>query len=68
MLLLVLGPMLLRGSNAVFFQGTVEFRKMQADLFNRGNPPALEEELRQVQNARKPIYDLLDHFKKGIDT
>ena len=37
----VLGPMAYRGSGAVLFKGTVEFRKMQRDLFKRGNPEAL---------------------------
>ncbi len=32
-LVAVLGPMVRRGSSAVFFQGTVEFRKMQRNLF-----------------------------------
>ena len=32
-LVLVLGPLLWRGAGAVVFRGTVEFRKMQYDLY-----------------------------------
>jgi len=68
MLLLVLAPMLLRGGRAVFFQGTVEFRRMQFALFGRGDLQALQAELREAHNARNEMYALLDRFKKGIDT
>ena len=37
-LLIVLGPMVWRGSKAVLFKETIEFRKMQLDLYHRGGP------------------------------
>jgi phosphate transport system permease protein len=66
-LLLVLGPMMVRGSSAVVFRGTVEFRKMQLDLFERGPQARLQAEVAEVQAARQPIYDMVDRFKRGID-
>lgn len=66
-LLVVLGPMLWRGSQAVLFTDTIEFRKMQLDLFNRGNPEALKTETAEVEAFRKQIYETIDKFKHGID-
>jgi len=63
----VLGPMVYRGSSAVFFKGTVEFRKMQRDLFERGDLEALKVETARTEQARQQVYALVDAFKKGID-
>lgn len=67
-LLVFLTPMLGRGARAVFFGATVEFRKMQRDLYRRGDTAALNAEIQQTDAARKPIYDLLERFSLGIDT
>ncbi len=66
-LIAVLGPMVYRGSSAVFFTGTIEFRKMQRDLFNRGDRAALADEVAKAQASRQVVYDMVDRFKKGID-
>ncbi len=67
-LLLFLVPMLKKGVTAVFFRGTVEFRKMQAEQFDRGDKEALQKELIQITQARNEIYAILDPFSYGIDT
>ena len=67
-LLLVLGPMLMNGASAVFFRGTVEYRKMQRALFARGNNAALDREIAETEAARQVIYDSLAEFKRGLDT
>ena len=67
-LVAVLGPMIWRGSGAVVFKGTVEFRRMQMALFNRGSSEVLEKEIAEVQKSRAFIYDTIDKFRKGIDT
>ncbi len=67
-LLVILGPMLLEGGTAVFFHGTVEFRKVQLRRFGRGDPVALEKEITATEKAREPIYALLEAFRQGIDT
>jgi len=66
-LLAVLGPMVYRGSGAVFFKGTVEFRKMQRDLFQRADEQALEAEIAQTDPFRQKVSDMIEEFKKGID-
>lgn len=67
-LLVVLGPMVWRGAKAVIFRDTVEFRKMQLDLFNRGNPANLNAESARADGFRKVVYETIDEFKHGIDT
>ncbi len=67
-LLIILGPMLYRGSGAVAFEGTVEFRKMQVERFGRGDYTALQAELAQVRQVRQTVYDMLDRFSASIDT
>lgn len=66
-LVAILGPMLYRGSSAVFFQGTVEFRKMQRNLFGRGDEHALAAEVAQTEEFRRQVYEMIDAFKKGVD-
>lgn len=66
-LLAVLGPMVYRGSGAVFFNGTVEFRKMQRDLFQRADEQVLEAEIAQTDPFRQKVSDMIEEFKKGID-
>jgi len=61
-LIVLLGPILVRGSRAVVFRGTVEFRRMILDEFGRGDPEAIRAELDQVAAAREPMYDLLSQF------
>jgi phosphate transport system permease protein len=66
-LVAVLGPMVYRGAGAVFFQGTVEFRKMQRNLFGRGDEQALKAEVAETEQVRRQVYDMIDRFKKGVD-
>jgi len=66
-LIAVLGPMVYRGSSAVLFNGTVEFRKMQRELFNRGDEKQLEAETAQTETFRQEVYEQIDAFKRGID-
>lgn len=65
-LVVILGPMLGRGATAVFFNGTVEYRRMQLELFDRGDPEQIEEATRQTRHARQPVYELLDQFQQGL--
>jgi len=66
-LIAVLGPMVYRGSGAVFFSGTVEFRKMQRDLFERADQPALDAEIAETEKVRQAVYEMIDGFKKDMD-
>jgi phosphate transport system permease protein len=64
----ILSPMVWRGAGAVFFQGTVEFRRMQMERYDRGSSAELEHELAARAEARRPAYEILDRFRRGIDT
>ncbi len=66
-LVAVLGPMLYRGSGAVWFEGTLEFRKMQRDLFNRGDVKVLDADIARSEGFRQKVYQMVDEFKQGID-
>ncbi len=67
-LLVVLGPMIYRGAEAVGFRGTVEFRRMQMDLFERGDVPELEREIAKTRKLQNAVYERIEEFRQGIDT
>ncbi|MCP4710852.1 MAG: hypothetical protein GY869_19700, partial [Planctomycetes bacterium] len=66
-LLVILGPMLKRGLSAVFFEGTVEFRRMQLAQFGHGDEDAVSEEVAEVTKLRVEIYEILDRFQAGLE-
>ena len=66
-LVIVLGPMIWRGSSAVFFKSTTEFRRMQLDLHHRGNNTTISDEVAQSKVHRDFIYSKIDVFRKGIN-
>ncbi|MCU0287841.1 MAG: phosphate ABC transporter permease PstA [Acidobacteria bacterium] len=66
-LLIVLGPIFIRGFGAFLFKGTVEFRRLNFETFNRGNEKEIQAELDIVRQYREPIYQMLAEFKKQID-
>jgi len=68
-LVIILGPMLYRGSSAVVFRGTVEFRKLQfyEPLFNRGDRDELQRDETRALAAREKVYAVLDEFARGLD-
>lgn len=68
LLLVVLVPMIGRGLAAVFFKETIEFRRMQYAIFDRGSEERLKADVAAVEAARRPIYELVDSFSRGIDT
>jgi phosphate transport system permease protein len=67
-LLVVLIPMFKKGLSAVFFTETIEFRKLQRDMHNRGDRQQLKLDLEQVAADRKPVYEMLAEFSLGINT
>jgi phosphate transport system permease protein len=66
-LLVVLVPMFQKGLSAVFFTETIEFRKLQKDLHNRGNEQVLQQQLERVAVQREPIYKMLTDFSRGMN-
>jgi phosphate transport system permease protein len=66
-LVVLLGPIFYRGSKAVFFDATYEFRKLEMKMFQRGDVADLETERRQIEQARRPVYDLMAEFREWAD-
>ncbi|MFP3937507.1 MAG: phosphate ABC transporter permease PstA [Phycisphaerae bacterium] len=66
-LAVILGVIFYRGSQAVVFRGTVEWRKMQFSRSNRGDAEKLQQEVQHVRRARQRVYDIVDSFGKALD-
>ncbi len=67
-LVIILGPMIAKGLTAVFFKGTVEFRKMQFARYDRGDAKEILKETKETDKYRVLVYEMLNEFRKGIDT
>jgi phosphate transport system permease protein len=67
-LVVILAPILMRGASAVVFRGTVEFRRMQVEQFNRGDLADVTAEAAEVARARDSMYAMINEFRRGIDT
>ena len=65
-LVVILFPIFVRGAGAVFFTATVEHRRLLVEVFHKGDPIALREELAAAEAARKPAYDMLAAFEKQL--
>lgn len=61
-LVVLLGPIFIKGSSAFVFRGTVEYRTLMLDRFGRGNRAAVEAERASAETARTPVYDLIKRF------
>lgn len=62
-LLIVIVPIIYKGTEAFVFKGTIEFRKSQAALFNRGKGEALDKEVALTNETRAPLYQAMADFK-----
>ena len=65
-LLVILLPILVRGAGAFVFQGTVEFRRSQVELFSQGDRDQGMAEVRQAAQAREPVYQMMAAFEKQM--
>lgn len=66
-LVVLLGPIVIRGMKAFVFQGTVEYRELMLNKFNRGNRSEVEAEVEAVRSAREPVYRLMDRFEEKLE-
>lgn len=66
-LFVILGPMIWRGSSAVFFKATVEFQKMQLAEFGHGNESEIKAKTIETEAYRRHVYETIDNFKRGFD-
>ena len=58
-LIVILAPILWRGSGAYLFRGTIEHRRVMLELFERGDEQAIRAEIEVCEEARQPIYDAI---------
>jgi phosphate transport system permease protein len=66
-LFIILSPMIYKGLGAVFFRGTVEFRKMRLNEFDHGNSELVKQEEIETRQIRQVVYDMIAKFRNGID-
>jgi phosphate transport system permease protein len=60
--------MLIKGLDAYIFRGTVEYRELMLNQFDRGNSEKIEAELAMAEEARQPVYNMLQAFDAYMDT
>jgi len=65
-LLILLGPMFMRGAGAIFFTGTVEHRRLMLEKFERGSRAQVEAEIDSARAAREPVYRTIAEFEQRI--
>lgn len=64
----ILFPMISKGSKAVFFTETIEFRKMQFAKFGRGSKEEIESQAKESDEYREVVYEKLTSFSRGINS
>ncbi len=65
-LLILLTPMFVRGSGAIFFTATVEHRRIMLEKFDRGDRDAVERDIRSARAAREPVYRAIAEFERQL--
>lgn len=61
-LVIVIGPIFVKGAGAVFFTETVEHRIFLHDRFDRGSAEQLQLQIDETWAARQPLYDAIDQY------
>ncbi len=64
----ILLPMMWRGGSAAVFRGTIEFRRLQLEQFNRGDGDAVRAQVKHAAKVRQRAYEIFDRFADGLDT
>ena len=65
-LVVLLTPIIYRGSKAFIFRATVEHRRFMLEKFERGNRDDVEGEVAEARQAREPVYAMVDAFRKDV--
>ena len=66
-LIIILAPIFARGIGALVFKGTVEFRRLEFEQFNRGSKENLDRERAAIQPSREKLYRYLEAFQAQSD-
>jgi phosphate transport system permease protein len=67
-LVVLLGPIFVKGSSAFVFRATIEHRELMLDRFGRGDRAALAAERSRAEAARAPVFDAIRIFEAQLDT
>lgn len=62
-LVVILGPIVIKGAGAFVFRGTIEYRKLMFENWDRGNEKELNAEITKTDLARKPVFDMMNGFE-----
>jgi len=62
-LLLIMAPIMFRGSKAFVFKGTIEHRRVMLEQFDRGNSGRFTSEMAEAMEARVPVYQMMEAFE-----
>jgi len=65
-LFFLLSPIFYKGISAFLFDGTIEFRKIQFDKYQRGNKEDLEKEILEASSARNEVYRKIEDFENSL--
>ncbi len=65
-LVIILVPLVWKGSEAVVFKQTIEFRKWERDEYGRGGGTQLEEDIKKAAAARAAVYRILSEHQNNI--
>ncbi len=63
-ILIILLPIFVKGIGAFVFRGTIEHRELMLEVFERGNHQRINQQLAAANEARQPIYEMLETFRK----
>lgn len=66
-LVVILAPIIGKGTGAFVFRSTIEHRKVMFDHWSRGNHGKFEQAKTETATARQPVYDMLDQFEAELD-
>jgi phosphate transport system permease protein len=66
-LVVILAPIIGKGTGAFVFRSTIEHRKVMFDQWQRGNPERVEADKAEAVAARQPVYDMLAAFETELD-
>ena len=67
-LVVLLWPIVARGTGAFVFRGTVEHRRLMLEKLGRGDRAAIETEIAEAAAARRPVYEAIAAFETQLDT
>ncbi len=67
-LVVLLGPIFVKGSSAFIFRATVEHRELMLEKFGRGDRAAVDAERSRAEAARAPVFEAIRAFEEQLDT